>query len=96
MSLIKEINILGIVYKVEEVQVVCKKIPRIGEINYMTQVIKIDSTLSEERKKQVLIRETLHGVLELLGLDEINDDEKVVQSIATALYQVFSTQAIFS
>lgn len=47
-------------------------------------------------KEQVLMHEILHAVFDLLGLDKLGEDEKKVQSIATALHQIFSTQTIFS
>lgn len=67
-----------------------------GEIDFFSQKIKIDNTLTEERKKQVLMHEILHAIFEILGLNELNEDEKAVQSIAATLYHTFSTQIIFS
>ncbi len=94
--MLNEINILGLIYRVEEVEVVNKYEPRKGEINYLTNVIKIDKSMPEDLKNQVLMHEILHGIFDLLGLDELSEDENKVQSIATALHQVFTTQAIFS
>lgn len=90
------INILGINYEVREVEVVSKETFLLGEIDYINQVIKLDKALADEKKCQILMHEILHGILESLGLDEINDDEKMVQSIAAALYHLFSSQTIFS
>ena len=42
---IKEINILGVTYTVEEVDTVNKTSPRRGEINYLTNEIKIDKNI---------------------------------------------------
>lgn len=42
------------------------------------------------------MHEILHGIFESLGMAELRDDEKAVQSLATALYHLFSTQTIFS
>jgi len=86
----REVTILGLKYKVELVEVVSKYLPRIGEINYIEQVIRIDSTLSEERKQQTLLHEILHGICEQLGLDEINNDEKAISAISIALHQVMT------
>ena len=41
-------------------------------------------------KEQVLMHEILHAVFDLIGLDKLSEDEKKVQSIATALHHVFS------
>lgn len=91
-----EINILGVVYTIEEVEVVNKAEPRRGEINFLTNEIKIDKNMPKSLKNQVLMHETLHAIFDLLGLSELAEDEEKVQSIATALHQIFSTQTIFS
>lgn len=92
----KKINILGVIYEVQEVDVVNKVEPRRGEINYLTNVIRIDKNMPETLKEQVLMHEILHAVFDLIGLDELGEDEEKVQSIATALHHVFATQTIFS
>lgn len=93
--MIKEVNILGVVYQVSEVDVVNKEELRRGEINYMTNEIRIDRNLVQSAKEQTLMHEILHAVFDLLGLDELNADENKVQGIATALHHVFTSQAIF-
>lgn len=93
--MIKEINILGVVYQVSEVDVVNREELRRGEINYMTNEIRIDRNLVQSAKEQTLMHEILHAVFDLLGLDELNADENKVQGIATALHHVFTSQAIF-
>lgn len=90
----EKISILGLVYDVREVEVVDKSNPCYGEINYQDQVIKIDKGLTSERKGMVLMHEVLHGVLEAIGQNELNNDENAVQSIASALYHVLSSQTI--
>ncbi len=96
MKLPEKVNLLGINYKIEEVEVVNKNTPCDGEINYQSLEIRIDKGLADEKKAQVLMHEILHGLFESLGLAELRDDEKAVQSLATALYHLFSTQTIFS
>ena len=93
--MIKEINILGVVYQVREVDVVNKEELRRGEINFMTNEIRIDKGLVQSAKEQTLMHEILHAVFDLLGLDELNADENKVQGIATALHHVLTSQAIF-
>lgn len=92
----KEINILGMTYRIEEVDCVNKFEPRKGEIDFMTNEIRIDKSLPIDLKEQVLTHEILHAVFDLLGMDELCEDENKVQSLATALHQVFSEQPIFS
>lgn len=96
MRLPETINILGITYRIKEVEIVDKNVPSDGEINYQTLEIKIDKSLAEEKKAQILMHEILHGLFDSLGMIELRDDEKAVQSLATALYHLFSTQTIFS
>ena len=94
--MIQKINILGVTYTVNEVEVVNKEEPRKGEINYLTGEIRIDRSMPKEIKDQTLMHEILHAVFDLLGMDKLAQDEKKVQSIATALHQVFTEQTIFS
>lgn len=90
------INILGVIYQVKEVDTVNKTNPRRGEINFLTNEIRIDRSMPESLKEQVLMHEILHAIFDLLGFEDLGEDEKMVQSIATALHHVFSTQIIFS
>ena len=92
----RELNILGVIYTVEEVDTVNKTDPRKGEINYLTNEIRIDKNMPLSLKNQVLMHEILHATFDLLGFDELAEDEKKVQSIATALHQIFTSQTIFS
>lgn len=92
----KRLNILGVLYEVKEVDVVNKTEPRRGEINYLTNEIRIDKNMPKSLKEQVLMHEIMHAVFDLLGLHELGEDEEKVQSIATALHHVFTSQIIFS
>ena len=93
---IKKINILGVTYTIEEVEVVNKSEPRRGEINFLTNEIKIDKNMPRSLKNQVLMHEILHATFDLLGFNDLAEDEEKVQSIATALHQILTTQTIFS
>lgn len=94
--MIEKIDILGVEYTVSEVEVVNKEEPRKGEINFLTNEIRIDRQMPISLKEQVLMHEILHAVFELLGMEKLALNERKVQSIATALHQVFATQIIFS
>lgn len=80
------INILGIPYKVEEVECVNKHEPCQGEIDFEQCEIRIDKSLPTDLKNQVLMHELIHGILELLGYKAENEDEQKVQGLATALH----------
>lgn len=87
------INILGVTYKVIEVDAVDKREFKFGEIDFVTNEIKIDKNLPKTLKNQTLMHEILHAVFQLLGMEK---EESEVQSLATALHQVFTAQTIFS
>lgn len=92
----KSINILGVDFTVEEVECVSKEELRKGEVNYLTGEIKLDKSMPGKMKDQVLMHEILHAIFDMLGYDELSEDEQKVQGIATALHQVFASQTIFS
>lgn len=94
--MVDKINILGVVYQIQEVEVVNKEEPRKGEIDFLTGVIKIDKNMPQELKEQVLMHEILHAVCDLLGYEKLCFDEKKVQGLATAIHQIFKSQTIFS
>ena len=94
--MIQEIDVLGVKFTVSEVDTVNKTNPRKGEIDYLTNEIRIDSNMPKTLKDQVLMHEILHAVFDLLGFDELAEDESKVQGLATALHQVFTSQIIFS
>jgi Zn-dependent peptidase ImmA (M78 family) len=83
---ISTIDILGLTYTVEEVPVVDKDEHKAGQIEYAKQRILIDADLRPDRKIQTLLHEILHGVLEQLGEDGLNEDEGKVQALAMGLY----------
>lgn len=94
--MIKSVEILGITYSVEEVDVVDKTELCYGQINHFEQTIRIDKNLPMDKKEQTLLHEILHAVCENLGLLEISENEHAIQSISATLYCMFKTQTIFS
>ena len=74
------IKILGLIYKITEVECVSKEELRKGEINFLTNEIRIDKNMPDDLKEQVLIHEVLHAIFDLLGY----------QGIASALHQVLT------
>lgn len=90
------INILGIPYEIREVDLIDKDTHLVGQINYAEQVIKVEKGLGSEYRRQTIIHEVVHGILEALGYSDINSDEQKVQGIASALHQVFGPFISFS
>lgn len=90
MNLPEEVKILGLTYRVQEVDVVDKTETLWGKIDHQEQVIRIDAEMSDERKGLTFFHELLHGVLAELGYDQLNNNECAVQSISAALYHALS------
>ena len=86
-----EINIMGVDYDIQYVDVVNKENPEYGEVNFFNSVIKIDNSLSDDMKQVTLIHEIIHCICLGLGLYEISENEIIVQSLSTALYDVWKT-----
>ncbi|MDQ0221699.1 ImmA/IrrE family metallo-endopeptidase [Streptococcus moroccensis] len=59
-----------------------------GYCDYEQQIIYIRESLSEERKKQVLIHELTHAILQEAGYKE--QDEELVTRFSIILHQVLS------
>lgn len=88
MKLPKQLYICGIKFEIVEKSVICKGEAGLtrGIVNFVNDTIEIYSELSDDRKVQILIHECLHAILDLSGNKNICEDEKAVQSIATAMY----------
>ncbi|MFQ6896476.1 MAG: hypothetical protein ACLRSH_06670 [Turicibacter sp.] len=90
----EEVTIGGLTYRVYIVDNLAEKEGCYGEIDYINQTIKIDGMISDERRKQTLLHEVMHGILESIGELKLNQNEQKVQSIASALYQCLKNNAI--
>lgn len=88
-----KVKIMATDYKIEEVEQIDKDRRILGEIDYINQTIKLEKGLPNELKKEILLHEILHGILEKLGFDALNNDEQKVQSIASTLYLVLKDNA---
>lgn len=92
-----EIDILGITYKVIEVEQVDKTNYLVdGEIDYDKQTISIKKSLSKERKTEILWHEIIHGICEHLQIEDIQKNEHLVQCLGNAIYQVHKRNKIIS
>ncbi len=90
-----KVTILGIPYQIEEVENIkgCDD-SVLGMMLYQEQKIHIRADLPKELKEQTLIHEIIHGILENLGEHELNEDERLVQSLAATVYQLIKGNAI--
>ena len=57
-----------------------------GEIEHCKQIIRINEDMAPEYKKQTLIHEMLHGILVMIGRNDLSMDETFVQSLAQGIY----------
>ena len=93
----KTIYIFNLKFTILEVEEIYNDNDVLGRINYIKQTIYLKSKLSYERKKIVLLHEILHCIFELLGFNEEHENEPLIDSLSTAIYQVLITnKSIFS
>lgn len=90
----KNINILGLTYTIEEVEQVDKNTRLFGEVDFVKQTIKIEKGLTEEKKLNVLLHEVLHAIFAELNFTNENENEHLIQSLANALYQILKSNNI--
>lgn len=85
------IDIMGITFEVKEVEVIDEAAEGIvnGEIVYSQATIYLKKSLPADLKKQTLYHEILHGILVMIGQNELSCDETLVQSLSNAIYQMF-------
>lgn len=60
-----------------------------GQIEYSKCEIRINKDMPEAMQTQTLIHEMLHGMLVMIGQNELAQDEQVVQSLSMAINQSF-------
>ena len=90
------VTIMGVPYAVKLVDVVDKTQLCFAQIYYFACEIGIDKSLPDERRKVALLHEVLHGICDMLGLEELNNNEGAIQSLAGSLYSTFKGTVIFS
>lgn len=90
----REVKIFGETYEVIEQEIIDNVVEKIGLIDHMQNKIYIKKSLSEDKKKVTLIHEILHGILSQLGFDDEHDNEHLIDSLSTAIYQVFKSNSL--
>lgn len=81
-----EINVSGINYKVKEVDGLIVDRDFLGTVSYPKSLIKIDSSMSSDKKEQVFVHELMHAIFYESGYDE--HEEEMVNRLGITLYQV--------
>lgn len=93
MKLPKILKIGGFIWKVEERDDVTRQSNVWGTTHCHTQTIYLEPNLSEQKKWQTLLHETLHAVYWQCGLGEDKAipeeaEEKIIHALSMGMYQV--------
>ena len=59
-----------------------------GKIDYDKEIIEISNRFNQKQQNQTFLHELVHGIFEKLDLYDLRQDERVVNQLATALYEV--------
>jgi len=84
----KQIKIGVVTWTIKEVQDLRMSEYIFGDCNINNQVIRLDATISQEHKEQVLMHELLHACLYTMCEEELNGNEKFVNMLAHLLTQI--------
>ena len=86
----KTVNICGIPHTIIDKECIKSNGGRtLGEIEYSTCRILMRNDLPPELYRQTLIHEITHGMLVMIGRNDLSDDEAFVQTLALAISQTF-------
>lgn len=59
-----------------------------GKIDYDKEIIEISNRFNQKQQNQTFLHELVHGIFEKLDLHDLRQDERIVNQLATALYEV--------
>ena len=86
----KTVKICGIPYKIIEKECIESSSGRcLGLITYDEGTIEIRKGQQPDYYRQTLIHEVVHGMLVMIGRNDLSEDETFVQSLALAISQTF-------
>lgn len=85
----KTVDICGIPHKIVEKEYIEGDGCVLGEIEYRSCTISLRKDQTPEMYTQTLIHEIVHGMLVLIGRNDLSNDETFVQSLALAISQTF-------
>lgn len=88
--MIDKVNICGVPYKVMYCDDNFDMDTHFGQISYSECVIKINKNMPKEMIEESLTHEIVHGILLHTGNSDYKNDERLVQSLANAIYQTFA------
>lgn len=85
----KTVNICGIPHQIIEKDYIEGNGCVLGEIEYRSCTISMRKDQTPEMYRQTLIHEMVHGMLVMIGRNELSEDETFVQTLALAISQTF-------
>ena len=87
-----KVNICGVPYKIAEVDEIPSDIRGElvqGQIIYHEGKIYLRKSLPDKLKQSVLYHEWVHGMLVMIGRNDLSDNEELVCNIANAIFGSF-------
>ena len=85
----KTVNICGIPHQIIEKDYIEGNGCVLGEIEYRSCTISMRKDQTPEMYRQTLIHDMVHGMLVMIGRNDLSDDETFVQTLALAISQTF-------
>ena len=85
-----QIRICGIPHEITECTDGLSVDTHFGLIDYAKAEIRINKDMSQGMKEETLCHEVLHGMLVLIGRDDLSADETFVQALGNAIHQSFT------
>lgn len=90
-----KVNICGIPHEVIDVDYIESDNGRcVGQILYEDCIIKMRKGMNSDYYNQTLIHEMTHGILAMIGRNDLTSDEVFVQSLALAISQSFDIKEV--
>lgn len=93
----KKVNICGIPHEIVEKDCIESNSGRcVAMITYENCMIEIRKGMNPDYYRQSLIHEVVHGMLVMIGRNDLSEDETFVQSLALAISQTFELKEIIN
>lgn len=86
-----KVDICGIPHEIIEKECIESDVPGmvLGQIEHSSCTIFMRNNLPPELYRQTLIHEITHGMLVMIGRNDLSEDETFVQTLALAISQTF-------
>ncbi len=85
----EKVNICGIPHSVVMCEDHFDVDTHFGQIDYLRAEIRVNKNAAPEMQEQTLFHEMLHGMLMMIGRNDLTTDETLVNSLSSAMYLSF-------